>query len=235
MCDDRERLIGYVYDECDRDERRAIEGHLSECAECRAEIGGLRQARQDLLAWDVPDHEPVWRPMAPPRVEGWWRQVPAWAMAAAATLVFVAGAAGGMATRLLWPAEVAGSAMRTAAAPAAVAASATVTAADLVGVETRILDRVRAEMTQRLETVAAHDAARPAQAVRVANRVDGANPSVEALARRIADIEQWRQKQVNYNVENENRMRSLRIAAISSQQFETTRLGAVQPVNFNGR
>ena len=37
MCDDRERLIGYLYDECDAVERRTIDAHLQECADCRAE------------------------------------------------------------------------------------------------------------------------------------------------------------------------------------------------------
>ena len=67
MCDDRERLIGYVYDECDGRERREIEAHLETCHTCRREITGLREVRQDLLAWDVPDTPSVWRPFAPQR------------------------------------------------------------------------------------------------------------------------------------------------------------------------
>ena len=51
MCNERERLIGYVYDECADDERRAIEAHLEECGACRTEIGGFRRVRQDLLAY----------------------------------------------------------------------------------------------------------------------------------------------------------------------------------------
>ena len=96
MCDERERLIGYVYDECDGDERKLVEDHLDSCATCRQEIGGLREVRQDLLAWDVPDHEPVWRPLVPvTRVAPWWRQAPAWGLAAAASVMFLTGAAGG--------------------------------------------------------------------------------------------------------------------------------------------
>ena len=49
MCDDRERLIGYVYDECDAGERRTIEAHLESCEACREEIAGLRGVRTDLL------------------------------------------------------------------------------------------------------------------------------------------------------------------------------------------
>jgi anti-sigma factor RsiW len=112
MCDERERLIGYIYDECDADERRQIETHLKSCHVCQQEIAGLQNVRQDLLAWAVPDHAPVWRPMpaavAPPVV--WWRQTPGWALAAAAAVVLAAGLAGGAATRLMSPppAQVAG-------------------------------------------------------------------------------------------------------------------------------
>jgi hypothetical protein len=28
MCDERERLIGYLYEECDAEERRQVETHL---------------------------------------------------------------------------------------------------------------------------------------------------------------------------------------------------------------
>jgi len=92
MCDERERLIGYLYEECDAEERRQVETHLESCPTCRAEIGGLQSVRTDLLAWNVPEHSPVWRPMpagvAPPVV--WWRQTPGWALAAAATGVLLA-------------------------------------------------------------------------------------------------------------------------------------------------
>ena len=33
MCDDRERLIGYVYEECDPAERREIEAHVASGSE----------------------------------------------------------------------------------------------------------------------------------------------------------------------------------------------------------
>src|SRR5207244_3539312 len=62
MCDERERLIGYVYDECDAGEKRLVEAHLQTCETCREEIGGLRRVRTDLLAWDVPDHGSAWTP-----------------------------------------------------------------------------------------------------------------------------------------------------------------------------
>lgn len=101
MCNEREKLIGYLYDEVDADERRSVETHLSTCDECREELRAFRSVRQDLLAWDVPDHESVWKPFVTTRVQPAWRQVPAWALAAAATLVFAIGGAGGFAGRAL--------------------------------------------------------------------------------------------------------------------------------------
>src|SRR5262245_25303266 len=95
MCDQRERLIGYVYDECDPAERAAVQQHLDSCGECRTEIAALRSVRVDLQSWEVPDHESVWKPFTPAPAPAWWSQVPRWAMAAAAGLVIISGAAGG--------------------------------------------------------------------------------------------------------------------------------------------
>jgi hypothetical protein len=98
MCDERERLIDYLYGESGAEERQDVSRHVAACQTCRNEIGGLQSVREDLLAWDVPEHGSVWTPFAPARVTPWWREVPAWAMAAAASLTFVVGAAGGVAT-----------------------------------------------------------------------------------------------------------------------------------------
>ena len=143
MCDQRERLIGYVYDECDPAERRVIEEHLEDCGTCRAEIGGLRGVRQDLLAWDVPPHEAVWRPLAPAPVAPWYRQVPAWAMAAAAGVMFLVGAAGGVVTHALVPHERAVVATATQTTPAGV------TAGQLSEVERNLVQMMRDELSKR--------------------------------------------------------------------------------------
>src|SRR5579872_3910663 len=103
MCPQREQLIAYLYDDCPAPERRQTEAHLDGCEACRLEIAGLRQVRQDLLAWDVPDHGSVWQPFAQPRVLPFWRQAPVWTMAAAASLLLLAGAAGGAVTYALLP------------------------------------------------------------------------------------------------------------------------------------
>lgn len=101
MCNDRELLIGYIYGECDADERTRVDAHVEACHECRQEIRELRRTREDLLAWAVPDHGSVWTPFAPPAVVPWHRQVPRWAMAAAASVMLLAGAAGGAATQMI--------------------------------------------------------------------------------------------------------------------------------------
>jgi hypothetical protein len=158
MCDERERLIGFVYAECDAEERRAIQQHLDECGTCRVEIGGLRDVRQDLLAWDVPEAPATWRPYVAPVVVPWYRQVPGWALAAAAGVMFLIGAAGGLVTQAL----VGG----RAAAPATVvrdaAPAGVVRTSDLTALEQRIVDQLRSELAAEQAAVRDRGAARPA-------------------------------------------------------------------------
>jgi hypothetical protein len=156
MCNERERLIGYVYDEGDARERNEVERHLESCAECRDEIRGLRRVRQDLLAWDVPEHGSVWQPFAPARLRPWWREVPAWAMAAAASLMFLIGAAGGVVTRAVLdrPALAATQAAVPATPPAQVM-PASISPADLETVRHEI-SVLRSEMDQRVRLVSTH-------------------------------------------------------------------------------
>lgn len=155
MCDERERLIGYVYDECDAAERRTIDAHLEACGVCRDEIRALRDVRGDLLAWDVPEHGSVWRPFAPARVTPWWREVPAWAMAVAATLVFALGAAGGMATHTF----VSHDAVQAAPAPAVAAAPlltptpVAMSPAEQAAFEQRVIARLDDELDRRVQQV----------------------------------------------------------------------------------
>ena len=169
MCDERERLIGYIYDECDADERRQIETHLKSCSTCQAEIGGLQSVRTDLLAWDVPEHAPIWRPMpavvAPPVV--WWRQSPGWALAAAATVVLAAGIAGGAATRLMMP------------GPTPVQQTAGVSHTELTAMQQQIVSMLRSEL-QRVSDRSAASNAPTAQLVS-----DG--PSAADVERRVLD------------------------------------------------
>ena len=100
MCDNKEQLVGYLYDELEAGERRAFAAHLSTCADCREEIAGLGQARDHLKAWAPPepelDFQVVRRPVAvtdPVAAPRRFRAIPQWAMAAAASLLVLAGAA----------------------------------------------------------------------------------------------------------------------------------------------
>jgi hypothetical protein len=95
MCEQREQLLDYLYEEASPADRREVERHLEGCEECRDEIRAFRNVREDLLAWGVPNPPSVWTPFAPAPVVPWHRQVPAWALAAAASLMFVVGSAGG--------------------------------------------------------------------------------------------------------------------------------------------
>jgi len=101
MCEQRERVLDYLYDEAPDASRRDMERHLETCDDCRAEVRALRSVRDDLLAWAVPNPPSVWTPFAPVPVVPWFRQVPAWAMAAAASVMFVMGSAGGYAASTL--------------------------------------------------------------------------------------------------------------------------------------
>jgi hypothetical protein len=160
MCDERERLIDYIYDESGPEERRRVDQHLDTCEDCRREIEGLRQARRDLLAWGVPSQESVWRPFAPAQPIQWWRQVPAWSLAAAAGVVFMLGAAGGASVQVLRPETTVVSAPAVQPAgpvvvPAAVTPAALVpqgvTEQQLTAAEQRILQMMREEMDERFQ------------------------------------------------------------------------------------
>ena len=95
MCEQREQLLDYLYEEASPANRRDIERHLEGCDECRAELRAFRNVREDLLAWGVPNPPSVWTAFAPAAVVPWYKQVPTWALAAAASLMFILGTAGG--------------------------------------------------------------------------------------------------------------------------------------------
>lgn len=165
MCDERERLIEYLYGEANDPERREFERHLETCAACRDEVSAFGAVRTDLLAWDVPEHGSVWKPFAPARVTPWWREVPAWAMAAAAAVIFAIGAAGGVATRAFVD-RAAPAVTHAAAAPVAsgavpvVSAAPAVSRADLDAFRAQLVDTMRSEMDARVRLVSSHQATR---------------------------------------------------------------------------
>jgi anti-sigma factor RsiW len=93
-CDDKERLVAYLYDEIGDTERAAIERHLATCASCADEIEELRAVRVDLGRWQPPDVELGFRVVreTAPAARAWWRP-PVWVPTAlAAGLVLAVGA-----------------------------------------------------------------------------------------------------------------------------------------------
>ena len=95
-CDDKDRLIAYLYGEDTPADRAAVEAHLARCAGCAAELAGLRGVRTHLAEWQPPEVDlgfRVVRDAATPAPGRRWWGLSAWAQAAAAVLVLSAGAA----------------------------------------------------------------------------------------------------------------------------------------------
>jgi hypothetical protein len=155
-CDDRERLVTYLYDDGSDDERAAVEAHLARCAECAAELAELRAVRASLADWQPPETAlgfRITRDRREARTRSWW-PLPAWAQAAAAVLVLGAGAGlanleirydnQGLTMRTGWArGSGSGEAIRSVSVtpPVTKPRTVAVTAQDLVALE----DRLRAE------------------------------------------------------------------------------------------
>jgi anti-sigma factor RsiW len=146
-CSNREALVDYLYEECGPAERSAIAAHLIICSRCAAEVAALRATRAELGAWAPPHVHLGFRLVAesapsnvirPPR---WWsRPMPAWAQAAAATLIFAAGLGLGVMRG--------GSGVNAPAGAGTVAANTTPAAAVSAGDLTALERRLRAEIAQ---------------------------------------------------------------------------------------
>jgi len=101
MCEEKELLVSYLYEDLGDTDRARFERHLRQCAECRDELNGLRDVRADLTAWFPPQSDLGFRIVREPKVVGmkpraagwraWW--TPAAGLAAAATLVLAAASA----------------------------------------------------------------------------------------------------------------------------------------------
>jgi anti-sigma factor RsiW len=230
MCDERERLIAYVYGEAAASERQQIETHLGDCHVCRAEVSGLRSVRDDLLAWEVPKHEPIWRPSAPASAAPARATWSGWALATAASALFAAGLVGGMAVRG-WtsdasPTVVAGSA---AANPQPQAVS-TVTSEELARMEAAILQRLRNELTEqlRVSTPAASPSSAGLARAAASNRPDDTGARLAAIERRLDDQDQWRDDQISLNaIFNGQVGRLNRSTSNLSERFELSRMQTV--------
>ncbi|HVG72688.1 MAG TPA: zf-HC2 domain-containing protein [Vicinamibacterales bacterium] len=178
-CGDNAALVGYLYDECTPEERAAIESHLAICPACAAEVGALGSTRLQLAAWTPPESDFGFRIVSEPRTATvlrparWWqRPLPAWAQAAAAAVIFGIGLSfglmnGGDAATTAPMAVTRTSAPTQPAGVQPVSTASTVTAQDLAALE----QRLRAEMTEQLRTVAAPSTAAGASDAQVLARV----------------------------------------------------------------
>jgi hypothetical protein len=99
-CGDQASLAGYLYDECEPDEGRAIAAHLTICAQCAQDVAALASTRAALSTWSPPEAQLGFRVVSSTEAPNvlkparWWQQpLPAWAQAAAALLIFATGAA----------------------------------------------------------------------------------------------------------------------------------------------
>jgi hypothetical protein len=106
MCEEKEQLVGYLYDDLTDADRATFETHLRGCADCRSELKALRGVRADLGQWAPPEPDfgfrvirggrdaaaTDMRAIAPPvqAWRAWW--TPAAGLAAAAVLVLAAAA-----------------------------------------------------------------------------------------------------------------------------------------------
>jgi anti-sigma factor RsiW len=95
MCE-KDRLVEYLYDEMPPTARQTFEAHLSECADCRAEVASLGGVRTALTRWTPPEPDfafEVVRTPAARSAQRWFRVSPGWGLAAAAVLVLAAASA----------------------------------------------------------------------------------------------------------------------------------------------
>jgi anti-sigma factor RsiW len=152
-CDDKQRLVAYLYGECTPDDRKAIETHLGSCGACAAELHDLSGVRTTLAAWEPPQTDLGFRivrePVAVAEKRRWLP--PAWApLALAAGLVLALAASleveygsGSVTIRTGW-ARTAPAAVATA--PQAAPAGAQLTQAQLDAALAALEDRMRAEL-----------------------------------------------------------------------------------------
>ncbi len=161
-CDDKQRLVSFLYGETSDRERAEVEAHLAGCAACAEEVDELRAVRVDLAAWQPPEAELGFRIVREPVTASrrWWA-VPAWAPVAMAAGVLLALAAsvqveygnGAIVVRTGWattgapPAAGVQPAPATSGAqPAGQTASAAMSEADVRAAMASLESRLRTEM-----------------------------------------------------------------------------------------
>src|SRR5687767_3295010 len=99
MCNNKDLLVSYLYDDVTAEERRAFDAHLHRCAECRDELASLGATRAHLAAWAPPERALGFRmisdaPQGTAKVLPFRsRWMPAFGLAAAAVLVLAVATA----------------------------------------------------------------------------------------------------------------------------------------------
>ncbi|MDQ3488220.1 MAG: zf-HC2 domain-containing protein [Acidobacteriota bacterium] len=98
MCESKELIVGFLYDELTSGERKELQAHLAACSECSVELEGLRSTRTHLALWSPPLPDLGFRVIsgssAPaPALPRRTRLAPIFAFAAAAVVVLAAAAA----------------------------------------------------------------------------------------------------------------------------------------------
>ena len=162
-CEDNASLIGFLYEDCEADERARIAAHVAVCATCAGELAALSATRDHLSAWTPPDVHlgfQMSQPSAAPPVRWWSRPMPAWAQLAAAVVIFVSGAAVGMTN-----------ANRTTTAAAFVPPPAPATPGEIRAIEQR-LSAVEARPATSVTRVELDDATREMLLERVEHLMD---------------------------------------------------------------
>jgi hypothetical protein len=177
MCDNKDLLVGYLYDDLAPEERVAFDAHMRACADCRDEVVGLRSTRGSLAAWAPPEPDlgfQVVRHVVEPRgkvVPFRMRWKPVFGLAAAAVLVLaVASAIANVEVRY----DNDGLVIRTGWAPsqaAPVQTSAPTNAAQPERVNANAVTADFAAVEQRLRAL---EASLPAEPVRASARMTDA-------------------------------------------------------------
>ena len=57
MCDSKELLVGFLYEELDPSAKRTFEKHLVTCVECRDELAELGATRGQIALWTPPESD----------------------------------------------------------------------------------------------------------------------------------------------------------------------------------
>jgi hypothetical protein len=95
MCESKELLVSFLYDEIDPVSKRNVQKHLATCVECRDELAELGATRAQIATWTPPDADLGFRIVreAESPKRRWFQWSPAWGLAAAAVLLLAIAAA----------------------------------------------------------------------------------------------------------------------------------------------